>query len=496
MTNEKKNGGSYSHILKYTGLFGGIQVLNILISLVRNKFVALILGPQGMGLISLFNSTITLVSNSTNLGIPMSSVKNISEAFERGDRAAIEHMIKVTRSWSLLTALIGMLLCVVLSSLLNDITFTWGDHTLHFVLLSPVVALLAITGGETAILKGTRRLKNLAVLSVCNIFFALIASVPMYYVFGEAAIVPMLIIIALEQMLLTIFFSYRYYPLKVSFRRSLMSEGMGMVGLGIAFVIAGILGSGADFVIRSFLNTTSSLDTVGLFSAGYALTMTYAGLVFSAMETDFFPRLSAVNDDREARNTVINRQIEVSVLLISPLLTVLMVTLPLVLPILYSKAFLPISGMVQVAIIAMYVRAVKLPIAYLTLAKGDSLTYLLLEGIYDIIIVAAVLLAFSRFGLTGAGAAITIAGVIDFAVIYFVTHWKYGFCLTRQAMGYFLIQLPIGLTVLAVVNVTSGLLYWATGVLLIAASTAISIYILHKKTSLWSKLTSKFRMYG
>ena len=493
---ERKNGGSYAHILKYTGLFGGIQVLNILITLIRNKFVALILGPQGMGLIALFNSTINLVSNATNLGIPMSSVRSVSEAFERGDQTTLEHTIKVTRSWSLLTALAGMLLCMVLSPLLDNITFTWGDHTLHFVMLSPVVALMAITGGETAILKGTRRLKNLATISVYNIIFALIACVPAYYAFGEAAIVPMLLLLALEQMIIAVLYSYRYYPLKVSFRRSLMGEGIDMVRLGIAFVLAGILGSGADFVIRSFLNTVSSLDTVGLFSAGYAMTMTYAGMVFSAMETDFFPRLSAVNDNREARNVVINRQIEVSVLLISPLLVALMVALPVVLPLLYSKAFLPILSMMQITIIAMYVRAMKLPMAYLTLAKGDSRTYLLLEGIYDVIIVVAVILAFLRYGLTGAGAAITIAGLIDFAVIYVVTHHRYGYGLTRQAIGYFLIQFPIGLITLAAVNLTSGALYWVVGVLLTAASVAVSIGILHKKTSLWNKLTSKFRLHG
>lgn len=34
--------GSYHHILKYTGIFGGIQIINILFALIRNKFVALI----------------------------------------------------------------------------------------------------------------------------------------------------------------------------------------------------------------------------------------------------------------------------------------------------------------------------------------------------------------------------------------------------------------------------------------------------------------------
>ena len=63
------NTDSYLHILKYISLFGGVQVLNVLIGIVRNKFVAMLLGPQGVGLISLFNSTTKLISDSTNFGI-------------------------------------------------------------------------------------------------------------------------------------------------------------------------------------------------------------------------------------------------------------------------------------------------------------------------------------------------------------------------------------------------------------------------------------------
>ena len=113
----------YSHILKYTSLFGGVQGMNILVGIIRNKLVAVILGPSGMGLISLFNSTINLLSNSTNLGIPMSAVKNISEAQARGDNAVLQKMVTMVRSWSLLTALAGILLCVALSPLLSYWTF-------------------------------------------------------------------------------------------------------------------------------------------------------------------------------------------------------------------------------------------------------------------------------------------------------------------------------------------------------------------------------------
>ena len=45
----KETDGNYGHILKYTGVFGGVQGLNILLGLVRNKIVALLLGPVWNG---------------------------------------------------------------------------------------------------------------------------------------------------------------------------------------------------------------------------------------------------------------------------------------------------------------------------------------------------------------------------------------------------------------------------------------------------------------
>ena len=75
-----KNPNNYTHIFKYTGVFGGIQGLNILVGLVRNKLVALLLGPQGMGLVALFNSSVKLLNDSTNLGLPMSAVRKIADA--------------------------------------------------------------------------------------------------------------------------------------------------------------------------------------------------------------------------------------------------------------------------------------------------------------------------------------------------------------------------------------------------------------------------------
>lgn len=489
---KKTNGkDSYTHILKYTSLFGGVQGLSILVGIVRNKLVAVILGPDGMGLVSLFNSTIKLMGDSTNFGLSMSAVKNISEAYDRGDEASIRRNVAVVRLWSVLTALLGTLLCVVLSPWLSRFTFSWDGHTLHFICLAPVVGLTALTGGELAILKGTRRLKDLAASSVYGVMGALAISVPLYYFFGQQAIVPSLLLLALLQMALAMCYSFRCYPLRLRLDRTLLGEGYSMVRLGLAFVVAGMLGSGADFLLRSYLNNVASLQTVGLYNAAFMMTMTYVGMVFSAMETDYFPRLSGINQLGVTFNMTVNRQVEVMLLLISPLLVAFMIGLPILLPALYSGKFLPALGMMRLVILAMYLRALKLPVQYIPLAKGDSRSYLLVEAVYDVSLVALVVFFFSRFGLIGAGWGILLAGLIDLLFTYIYSRLRYGYHPSGQVVLYAALQVPVGLATYAITFVENGWSYWLGGLIAVVVSTALSVNILRKKTHLWNKLTQK-----
>lgn len=484
---------SYSHIVKYTGLLGGVQGINIMIGLVRNKLVAVLLGPSGVGLISLFTSAINLLASATNLGIATSAVKNISEAYERADHIAVERIVRLIRSWSMLTAIMGTLLCLMAAPFISMLTFGHTSHSLHFVMLSVVVGFMAITGGETAILKGTRRLRRLATISILNVVSALFISVPIYYFFGMSGIVTSLILLALSQMLITTGYSYSVYPLKLTLRRDFMSEGTPIVRLGVAFVLSGILGSGADLLIRSFLSREASLEMIGLYTASYMLMMTYAGVAFSAMESDFFPRLSAVNNNVEESNLTINRQIEVAFLLVSPMLVAFLVAVPMLLPLLYSSKFMAAISMTKIFVFAIYIRAVKLPVAYLPLAKGDSASFLLLEAIYDVLYVAGVVVGFHYAQLTGAGLAITIVGTIDWMVIVGYAYKKYSYRLDKSIFRYMALQLPIGLTAYLLTFTSSQWLYWSVGVLLVVLSTLVSLYLLRGKLPVIGRLWLKLR---
>ena len=480
---KKETSNSYSHILKYTSIFGGVQGLVILIGMVRNKLIALLLGPQGMGLMALFNSTVRLISDTTGLGLGMSAVRELSRLYDEEHHKELKSRIELIRSWSLITACLGFVLCVVLSPLINHYTFSWGNHTLHFMLLAPIIALTALSAGELSILKATRKLRRLAEISIYGVLCALATSVPLYYIFGESAIVPSLIIIALSQFIITIAYSFHYYPYRVHFDSATFSEAKPMLRLGISFLGAGIMGSGSDFIVRSFLNYEGSLDDVGLYNAGYMITMTYAGVIFSAMETDYFPRLSSVNNNVEERDLLVNRQLEVSLLLISPLLILLMSLLPIALPLLYSDAFLAVLPMVKVAIFAMFMRSLELPVAYITLSRGDSKAFFLLETTYYLLFIMMFWLGYKYAYLFGVGLGLVVTGLLFNIILYAFAYQKYSFCISKRMLLYLAIQLSLAGLVYFVSSNSNTLLSWSIQGASIVTSSCFSFYILRNSIS-------------
>ncbi len=484
---------SYQHVLKYTGLFGGIQGLIILIGLVRNKAMALLLGAAGMGFNALMMSVQTFAAQCTNLGLSFGAVPKLSEEYEQEDKERMDYYVQVIRLWSLIAAVLGLLFCVAASGLVNNLTFTWGDHTLHYAMLGVSVAMLAIAGGETAVLKSTRQMGSLARVQIYGTVGAVVLSVPLYYYWGQSGVIPAIVLIAALNTLLTVLYSYRRYPFKMRFSKQQLRDGFGMIRLGLAFVLAAAIGSGAEMAIRAFLNVEGGMEDVGFYNAAFMITITYAGMVFSAMETDYFPRLSAVNKDIEATNETVNKQTEVSLLFLSPMLVGLLMMLPVLIPMLFSSDFLPVVAMAQVAVLAMYFKVLTMPVAYITLARSRSLSYLFLETVYFVVLAIAVVVGYRSWGIWGTGLAIVVAHVVEYVTVNVYAYWQYSFRSTWRVGGYALVQMTIGALAYAVSLCMDSWAYWITEAALTFVSTAYSLYILHQKTHLWEALMRKFK---
>ena len=160
MTQESKS--SYKSVFKATSIFGGVQFYQILISIIKAKFVALLLGPYGVGIQGLLTSGTELIKQITSLGLSQSAVRNISEANATGKEVTISKTIKVLRKLVWVTGLLGTVLVMILSPILSKVSFGNYDYTLPFIVLSITLLLDQICAGQKTLLQGLRRLKDLA----------------------------------------------------------------------------------------------------------------------------------------------------------------------------------------------------------------------------------------------------------------------------------------------------------------------------------------------
>ena len=241
------------------------------------------------------------------------------------------------------------------------------------------------------------------------------------------------------------------------------------------------------------MNTAAGSDVVGLYKAGYILTVAYAAMVYTPMETDSIPRLSAVNHDTAAVNTAVDRQIEVTLLVVSPMLALIMTAMPWLVPLLYSGKFAPVVGMAQAAVLAMYARAVLLPVTYMTLAKNHSLAYLATEGLSAVVLVALTVCCYGGWGLSGTGLALLLSNVFDLLVILVYSNMRYRYRPSRQVLAYSGLHFLTGAAAYLATFAATTAQRVALGMLAFMAGTCLSLYALKKNTGLWESVRGRLR---
>lgn len=473
---------SYRQIMKATSLFGGVQVFQILISVIRSKFVAVLLGPSGMGVVGLLTSTTGLISGLTNFGLGTSAVKNISEATATDDEKRIAVVISVLRRLVWITGFLGAFVTFAFSPLLSQFTFGNKEYTVAFMWISVTLLFSQLSSGELVVLQGLRKFNALAKANVYGSLVGLIITIPLYYKFGIDGIVPVIIITAL----ITLFFS-RYFSQKVKTQKvhvttpMTFAEGKSMLVMGFMISLSGLIGLVAAYFIRIFINRVGGVADVGFYNAGFTIINTYVGMVFTAMATEYFPRLSTVASDNEKCRENIIQQSEVALLILAPLLIMFIVFVNWAIFLLYSSEFLVITGMLYWAALSIFFKAVSWAVAFVFLAKGAANLFFWNEFAGSIYMLAFSLLGFYWGGLTGLGVSFLVSYIVYLAQVYIIAKVKYNFSFNSSFKLIFLIQFALAFTGFLVVNVIPKPYSYAVGLILAAVSGYYSYKELEKR---------------
>lgn len=265
---------------------------------------------------------------------------------------------------------------------------------------------------------------------------------------------------------------------------TMITEGKNMTTMGIMISLSGLITMLAAYLLRIYINRTGNVADVGYYTAGFTLINTYVGMIFTAMGTDYYPRLSLVGEDNEQCKERINQQSEIALLILAPILICFLVFINWIVTLLYSSHFLLITGMVYWAALGIFFKAVSWAIAFVFLAKGAGILFFINESISNIYSLVISVLGYQWGGLTGLGFAFLISYLIYLIQVYIIARVKYNFSFHTSFITVFTVQLFLAIVCFSFVRLIHEPYVYLLGTLIIVISSWYSFSELEKRTGI------------
>lgn len=424
---------TYRKSFKGIAIFGSLQVFKILLSILTTKVSAIFLGPSGNGIYGLITSTLSTTEAFASCGLGTSAVKDISQANAKNDQLKIAKTIRTLNSLVWITGLIGTLIIILLSSKLSILSFGNKNFTNWFIILSITILFNQLTSGQGAILTGLQRYKLIARQRITAGSISAFISIILYYLLGINGICPVILLTALCNLITSYICVKALKITKVKCNtKDTLRNGIPMLKMGISIGLSYALTCLSGFIIRAYISNLSDIATVGLFTASFSLINTYLGLVFTSIESDFYPRLSScINNSINYKNTMIY-EMELLVYLLTPLISILIVFSQPVLAIFYSTKFYAAKNIICWSALSMLLKVPGWSMSIGVISHGNTNLYLKTQLAYITYQLGFNIIGFKYWGLTGLGISFSASQLLYSLHNLYIQYRNFNFTLNMS----------------------------------------------------------------
>ena len=433
-------------------VIGSAQAVNILISILRMKVLATLLGPTGVGLLSIYNNLLSMVGTAAGLGMGSSGVRQIASV--KGEERELSRVRRVLLAAHLLQGGLAMLGMWLLREPISE--WLLGDRTYsNQVGLLGISILLTLLGtAQTTLLQGMRRIGDLGRVTVFSALVGTIAGLPAVWLYGEAGLVWFLVI----QPLATIFIAIRYtarLPKSAAARPSaseVWAVWKPMAKLGAAFMLGGLATTATLLLVRGRIAQELGLEAAGQFAAAWGITMTYVGFILGAMSADYYPRLTEVINDRSATTRLMNDQAQLGLAVGGPVLLLLIGLAPWAVTLLYSSEFGPAVELLQWQTVGNVFKLASWALAFSIIAAARSKTFFLMELSFNIVFLTMIHLLLPTLGLRVTAIAFLVGYIVYFAIVSTLVYTLQGFRWQRLSLLLLALHATLALALLVLVR--------------------------------------------
>ncbi len=438
--------------LKASAIMGVSSVGTILLSIVRQKFIAVTLGAEGVGLLGLLATGLTLAVTLFSLGLASSGVRYVAKAKEQSE-AELAYTRSALVYGSQILGLLGGLTFILFRVPLAALILNDSARALWIVWLGIALWASVVSGGQLAVINGLRRIGDLAKANLWGAALGTAATLVAISLSGSVGLVAAIVAPPLTTWLAAWWLSrdipitpLRTYP-------ALWPPLRSMVSLGVVFMASFVLAGVAQFASRLVVERALGLESVGHFQAAWSVSNVYLSFVLTALAAEYYPRISAISDDQSQLNDAVGAQIKLALLLAGPVILGMILFAPWAVTLLYSSAFGDTVAVLRWQLVGDVLKVAAWAVAFLLLAREARWPYFVSELTWSASYVVALFFLVPAYGLPAAGQLYALCYALYLGLVVIWAKRESGF----KMSGYFgLLGMMLGSSVLVTLLSTTG----------------------------------------
>jgi O-antigen/teichoic acid export membrane protein len=407
-------------LLKATLILGSGSAISLLASLLANKLYALWVGPEGVGLLGLFQGLLGLASIVAGMGLSSGLVR--LGAAEIAEKNLAKVVALRQAAWQILFLCVGgvALSLLVFSQPITQFMLAGSSQwTIIWIVLALGLSMAA--GVNIGLLNAYHRVSVLAKVTASSSVLGAIFGITAVWLWKHEAIPLVILGLPLAQFILATFYSRRLnLPTIKASAKEVKAARNALFRFGLPFTGSQMVGSAVQLGLPFLVLYQLGQENVGYYRAAVMFSVGYVGFLLNALGQDFYPRLSALKDQPEAFKEAIHAQQRFMVLLGSPLVALSIAFAPLIIRLIFSVEFLPALEVLHWQLLGDLPKFVSWTLGYAVLAALPSRSYLLTETVGGLCLLAFSYLGMLWFGLEGLGIGFLLCYLV---YLFFLTYF-------------------------------------------------------------------------
>lgn len=362
---------------------GGASLLTLGFAVIATKIFAVLLGPAGIGFISLVGQTYQAALTLGTLNGQTAMAQGIASRDEAGQAG-----YRVTVFWILL--LVGGAVALAFLLFPSRIAlFVLGREDGGGVQVVRWLSLGVLAGAASTylsgVLTGHRAIGRLTLLQIVGAAVAAATAYPVALALRGGHAVALALQIAAPALAagaLGLVFVSRGGWLPKPFRHGGLRFDPGAAGgflrLAATMLFLGVIATAVPLGLRAIVVRRFGLPGAGLFDVAWTISMNYVLLALASFSTYYIPSLSRLSAPRDRRE-LIQRVLRLTIMLMVPLVVTTTVLKPVLVRVLYTSAFVPALDIIRWMLIGDYFRVTDWVFALTMIAYADVKTLIWTE---------------------------------------------------------------------------------------------------------------------